>query len=231
LTPRPQRRLGDTKAITEMNETILIIDTDNATRERLRDILVSHGHTMEIVESSADALAAVEHTPWPLVVCVFKPGDANGPALVQAILARAPDTAVIVVGDREQATALAALRGGATDYLPLPLDESELVAALDRAWRMREQRRLCQARQVGAEEPAADARQQRLVATLAHEINNPLTPIIGLAEMLLEDLPPDHPSRAYVRAISAAAWRIRDVVRNLCEETESQGGEKAMGDV
>jgi DNA-binding NtrC family response regulator len=212
-----------------MSETILIIDTDNATRERLSDILAAHGYTMEVVESAADALAAVEHTPWPLVVCAFKPGDANGPALVQAILARAPDTAVIVLGDQEQATALAALRGGATDYLPLPLDESELVAALERVWRQREQRRVCQARQVGADDLTGDARQLRLAATLAHEINNPLTPIIGMAEMLLEDLPPDHPSRAYVRAISAAAWRIRDVVRNLCEETEGQGEESRAG--
>jgi DNA-binding NtrC family response regulator len=213
-----------------MSETILIIDTDNATREGLRDILVAHGYNFEIIDSAADALTAFDQKPWPLVISAFVPGAAGGPTLVQAILDLAPDTAVIVVGDREQATALAALRGGTADYVPLPLDESELVAALDRAWRVRELRRPCQARQVGADNPVAETHQQRLVATLAHEINNPLTPIIGMAEMLLEDLPPDHPGRAYVRAISAAAWRIRDVVRNLCEETETQGGEKEIRD-
>ena len=214
-----------------MSETILIIDTDETTRQRLRDIAAAHGYNIETVDNAADALTAFDQPPWPLVISAFAPGDAGGPALVQAILALAPDTVVIVVGDREQATALAALRGGAADYVPLPLDESELEAALDRAWRLREQRRSCQARQVGADAPDATARQQRLVSTLAHEINNPLTPIIGLAEMLLEDLPPDHPGRAHVRAISAAAWRIRDVVRNLCEETEAQAGEKEISNM
>jgi DNA-binding NtrC family response regulator len=212
-----------------MSETILIIDTDNATRERLQDMLAAHGYNIAMIDNAADALKAFDQTAWPFVISAFQPGDAGGPALVQAILELAPDTAVIVVGDREQATALAALRGGAADYLPLPLEESELMAALDRAERLREQRKLCHAHQVGAGKPDVAARQQRLVATLAHEINNPLTPIIGIAEMLLEDLPPDHPNRAYIRAISAAAWRIRDVVRNLCEETEGQEEERGAG--
>ena len=213
-----------------MRDTILIIDTDDATRQRLREILAAHSYNVEMIDNPADALAAFDRTPWPLVISAFAPGDAGGPALVRAILELAPDTAVIAVGDREQATALAALRGGAADYLPLPLDESELVEALGRALRVREQRRSYRAREVGADVSALETHQQRLIATLAHEINNPLTPIIGMAEMLLEDLPPDHPGRSYVRAISAAAWRIRDVVRNLCEETEAQEGEKEVGD-
>ena len=112
-----------------MSETILIIDTDTTTRERLRAVLVAHGYKIEIIDNAAEALTAFDQTPWPLVICAFTSGDASGPTLVQAILDLAPETAVIVVGDREQATALAALRGGAADYLPLPLDEGELVAA------------------------------------------------------------------------------------------------------
>ena len=207
-----------------MNQTILIIDIDTATRERLHDMLTAYGYSVNIVGSAADALAAFDYTTWPLVITPFARGDTIGPALVQALQAIAPDTAVIALGDQEQATALAALRGGAADYLPLPLDEDEVVAALDRAWGQHKQRAASQALQVGAAKPTTSACQHRLVATLAHEINNPLTPIIGLAEMLLEDLPQDHPGRAYARGISAAAWRIRDVVRNLCEQTEAQRG-------
>jgi len=208
-----------------MNQTILIIDVDTASRKHLRDMIMAHGYSVDIVDSSADALAAFDYTSWPLVITTFAPGDAGEPTLVQALHALAPDTTVIALGDREQATALAALRGGAADYLPLPLDECELVAALDRAWCQRRQRAPSQALQVGATRPINGTCQHDLAATLAHEINNPLTPIIGLAEMLLEDLPQDHPGRGYARAISAAAWRIRDVVRNLCEETESQAGQ------
>jgi DNA-binding NtrC family response regulator len=204
-----------------MSETILIVDTDNTTRERLRGMLGAHGHAVDMVDSMADALAAFERATWPLVLAPFALGDASGPALVQALQALAPNTAVIGLGDRQQATALAAMRGGAADYLPLPLDEGELVAALDRARRTLFDRTPCQPVLAHRDQPTANAGQRQLVATLAHEINNPLTPIIGMAEMLLEDLPSDHPGRAYVRAIRTAAWRIRDVIRNLCEETEA----------
>jgi len=73
------------------------------------------------------------------------------------------------------------------------------------------------ASQASIAQRAAFAAQSRLAATLAHEINNPLTPIIGMAEILLEELPPEHPSRTCATAISAAAWRIRNVVRSLSD--------------
>jgi DNA-binding NtrC family response regulator len=195
MTPSNSTPVGgsDAKATIAMSETILIIDTDTATREHLQDVLVAHGYAVDVLDSAGSALAAFERTTWPLVIAAFALGDAHGPALVQAIHALAPDTAVILLGDRAQGTALAALRSGAADYLPLPLDENEFVGVLNR---VRAARTPCRALQVGADQPIAGAGRQRLVATLAHEINNPLTPIIGLAEMLLEDLPPDHPGRA-----------------------------------
>ena len=205
-----------------MSKTILIIDGDLAARARLRDTLVAHGYIVDMVDSAAEALAAFDYANWPLVIATFTPGDASGPMLLQTLRDIAPGIAVIMLGDREQATALAAMRGGAADYLPLPVDEEELVTALDRAWHLREQRAPSQVLQVGAAQCITETRQRRLVTSLAHEINNPLTPIIGMAEMLLEDLPPDHPGRAYAHAITAAAWRIRDVVRDLCGETEAQ---------
>src|SRR4029453_17012492 len=128
-----------------MNRTILIIDIDTATRKHLRDMIMAHGYSVDIVNSAADALAAFDDTTWPLVIAPFATGDAGEPTLVQTLHALAPDTTVIALGDHEQATALAALRGGAADYLPLPLDESEVVAALDRAWRQRRQRAASQA--------------------------------------------------------------------------------------
>lgn len=212
-----------------MSKTILIIDTDTTTRERLRCLLGAHGHAVDTVSTMAEALTAFERATWPLVLAPFALGDASGPALVRALQSLAPNTAVIGLGDQQQATALAALRGGAADYLPLPLDEGELVAALERARRNLVDRTPHQPPQGNGDQPASGAGQRQFITTLAHEINNPLTPIIGMAEMLLEDLPSDHPGQAYVRAIRTAAWRIRDVVRSLCEESEV-GEEQGIAD-
>ena len=50
-----------------------------------------------------------------------------------------------------------------------------------------------------------------MAAELAHQINTPLTPILGMADLLAEELPPSHPGQAYVQVITAAAIHIRDI--------------------
>ena len=54
-----------------------------------------------------------------------------------------------------------------------------------------------------------------LAAGVAHEVNNPLTGVLGYAEILLEDLPADDPRRGDVATIRTEALRARSIVRAL----------------
>lgn len=54
-----------------------------------------------------------------------------------------------------------------------------------------------------------------LAAAVAHQINNPLTTVLGDAEILAEDLPPDHPNHESAQAILRAGRRAREVVMRL----------------
>jgi GAF domain-containing protein len=56
-----------------------------------------------------------------------------------------------------------------------------------------------------------------LAAGVAHEINNPLTSIIGFTRLLLEDLPPDHEMRADLETVDREAARARQIVRGLLD--------------
>ena len=60
---------------------------------------------------------------------------------------------------------------------------------------------------------------------VAHEINNPLAGILGLAQLLLADLPGIHPGRAFVKDIEDQALRIRQIVSNLLRFAQRQAGE------
>ena len=60
---------------------------------------------------------------------------------------------------------------------------------------------------------------------VAHEINNPLAGILGLAQLLLADLPGIHPARAMVKDIEQQALRIRGIVSNLLRFAQRQAGE------
>jgi signal transduction histidine kinase len=54
-----------------------------------------------------------------------------------------------------------------------------------------------------------------LAAGVAHEVNNPLTGVLGFAEILIEEAGPDDPRRADLETIRDEALRARDIVRAL----------------
>ena len=71
----------------------------------------------------------------------------------------------------------------------------------------------------------------QLVSGVAHELNNPLTSIAGLTELLLErELPPDFP-REHLRVIHDQAERAGRIVRNLLTFARKGVPEKAPVDL
>ena len=64
-----------------------------------------------------------------------------------------------------------------------------------------------------------------LGAGVAHEINNPLTGVLGLAQILMADLPEVHPARPLVKDIEEQAARIQGIVANLLRFSQKQSGE------
>lgn len=55
----------------------------------------------------------------------------------------------------------------------------------------------------------------RLAASIAHQINNPLTVIIANAQMMQMDTEPDSPNQPILEDVVAAGMRIRRIVENL----------------
>ena len=60
---------------------------------------------------------------------------------------------------------------------------------------------------------------------VAHEINNPLSGVLGLAQLTLVDLPAAHPVRPMLQDIEKQALRIRRIVSNLLRFAQRQAGE------
>ena len=56
-----------------------------------------------------------------------------------------------------------------------------------------------------------------LAAGVAHEVNNPLTGVLGYADLLLAETAPDDPSREGLEVIRDEAVRARNVVRELLD--------------
>jgi signal transduction histidine kinase len=78
---------------------------------------------------------------------------------------------------------------------------------IELARRARDERRMIQASRSAA---VGD-----LAAGVAHEVNNPLTGVLGFAELLIDDMAADNPHRADVETIRDEALRARAIVRAL----------------
>lgn len=60
---------------------------------------------------------------------------------------------------------------------------------------------------------------------VAHEINNPLSGLLGMAQLMLADMPEDHPWRPMAADIEDQALRIRQIVANLLRLSQRQSQE------
>jgi two-component system response regulator RegA len=114
----------------------LVVDDDDTFRERLVRAFVGRGFEARGAPnaSAALALARAESPEWA-VVDLRMPGS-SGLDLVRDLKSNDPTTSVVVLtGYGSIATALEAVRLGATHYLTKPADIDDILAAFDRAGR------------------------------------------------------------------------------------------------
>ena len=70
-----------------------------------------------------------------------------------------------------------------------------------------------------------------LAANIAHEINNPLTTVLGFASFIAERLPVDDPTREELGLIQEEASRARDIVRDLLQFSRQRDFMPELSDV
>jgi two-component system, NtrC family, sensor kinase len=71
----------------------------------------------------------------------------------------------------------------------------------------------------------------QLAGGVAHEINNPLTGVLGQSQLLLDKLPPGDALRVHVEKIERAAVRCRRIVRSLLDFSRQKESEFSEFDV
>jgi len=121
-----------TEAIAALpDKSLLVLDDDAPLRTRLGRALESRGFEPVLVGSVAEAVAAVRAHPPAYAVLDLRLDDGNGLQVVQAIQnARADAKVVMLTGYGNIATAVAAVKAGAIDYLAKPADADDVARAL-----------------------------------------------------------------------------------------------------
>jgi putative nucleotidyltransferase with HDIG domain len=114
---------------------VLVVDDDRAVRRSLAKVLETIGLTAHEAETGAEAMAMLDRfDDVPLVVTDIYMPEMDGLALLEQVLRRRPDTAVLVLtGVAEVSTAVEALQRGAYDYLAKPILIEEFKTRVEKA--------------------------------------------------------------------------------------------------
>lgn len=118
----------------EERPSVLLVDDDEAFRERLARALRDRGYEVRTADGYDAALRlARADSPEYAVVDLRMPGR-SGLEVVRDLAALDAGTRIVILtGYGSIATAVDAVRLGAVQYLPKPTDADELVAAFQRA--------------------------------------------------------------------------------------------------
>jgi two-component system, response regulator RegA len=117
----------------EEGTTLLIADDDRVLRERMARAFRDRGFDVRTAASYDEALASAKSDSPEMAVVDLKMPGASGLQLVRELKTIDPATKVVVLtGYGSIATAIDAIRLGATYFLPKPADADDILAAFAR---------------------------------------------------------------------------------------------------
>lgn len=113
------------------DNSLLLVDDDEAFLKRLGKAMEKRGFAVELADSVAAGRAIATARPPAYAVVDLRLDDGNGLDVVEVLQDRREDCRVVILtGYGAIATAVAAVKAGATDYLAKPADAQDIVNAL-----------------------------------------------------------------------------------------------------
>lgn len=187
-----------TKVAAGEKPLVLVVDDEYGPRESIAFTL-STEFTVETADRAAEALAKIRAKPFSLVVMDIRMPEMDGIRALEELRKIDQNVSVIMLtGYGTLNTAQQAMVGGANQYLRKPPDIAELLAAARKQVAATQVRRhLAKINSDAVEMNAALKReieqkepqvwQARASVELVHDLNNPLTVVIGYAALLGEE--------------------------------------------
>jgi two-component system, response regulator RegA len=134
---RPQRTMSGEpdaaplRGLAEGDRTLLIVDDDAPLCQRLARAMERRGFVVATADGVASGVAAATAEPPAFAVVDLRLGDGSGLDVVSALRSARPGARIVVLtGYGNIATAVAAVKAGALDYLPKPADADAVERAL-----------------------------------------------------------------------------------------------------
>ncbi len=115
--------------------TIFVIDDQESVRHALGEMLSVFGFAVETYESADAFLQAIDQLPSGCVVADVRMPGTDGIELVRELGRRKVALPVVLIsGHADVPMAVAGIKSGAEDFIEKPMDDAQLVAAINRAF-------------------------------------------------------------------------------------------------
>jgi two-component system response regulator RegA len=132
--PRPsgaETEAAPLRGLPESERSLLIVDDDAPLCQRLARAMERRGFVVSTADSVAAGVAGATAHPPAFAVVDLRLGDGSGLDVVSALRNVRPGSRIVVLtGYGNIATAVAAVKAGALDYLPKPADADAVERAL-----------------------------------------------------------------------------------------------------
>ena len=110
---------------------LLVVDDDLPFRERLSRSMEKKGFEVKSAESFSVATEIIESKTFDYAIVDMRLSDGSGLELIKKIQNKSPETkSLLLTGYGNIATAVAAIKSGAIDYLPKPAEVDQIYDAL-----------------------------------------------------------------------------------------------------
>ena len=114
-----------------MNKNLLIVDDDLPFRDRLTKSMEKKGFIVESFSNSKATSIRIKEKNFDFAIVDMRLDDGSGLELIKLIKLTNPSTrSLLLTGYGNIATAVAAIKSGAIDYLPKPAEINQIYDAL-----------------------------------------------------------------------------------------------------
>jgi two-component system, response regulator RegA len=122
---------GALDGLSENDRTLLLVDDDAPLCQRLARAMERRGFLVATADSVASGVAAVSDRAPAFAVVDLRLADGSGLEIVKTLRKARPGARIVMLtGYGNIATAVAAVKAGALDYLPKPADADAVERAL-----------------------------------------------------------------------------------------------------
>jgi len=114
-----------------MNKELIIVDDDFPFRERLSRSMQKKGFNVENFSNSLETIKRISVKKFDYAIVDMRLEDGSGLELIKKMKEKNPNTkSLLLTGYGNIATAVAAIKSGAIDYLPKPAEVDQIYDAL-----------------------------------------------------------------------------------------------------